>query len=124
MPDAGNLQLLHNPRCSKSRAALALLREHGAEPEIRLYLDDPLDRDALAGVLAALDTPASTLIRAGDARKAGLTDAPAHMNAERIADWLAAHPQAMQRPVLLRGDGRAVIGRPPERVLTLLEQTR
>lgn len=110
----------HNPRCSKSRAALALLRERGIVPEIVEYLKTPLDTGALRELIDVLGIPARDLIRSGEApyRQLGLAD-PATTEDELIAA-LAAHPILMQRPVARRG-GRAVVGRPPERVADLLD---
>ena len=110
----------HNPRCSKSRAALALLRERGAAPEVVEYLKTPLDAGALQELLDMLGIPVRDLIRANEAqyRQLGLAD-PATTEDELIAA-VAAHPILMQRPVARRGD-RAVVGRPPERVADLLD---
>jgi arsenate reductase len=110
--------LLHNPRCSKSRQALELLRAHGVEPVVLRYLDMPLTSQALADLVQRLGAPAATLLRTEEARGAGF--APETMDDIAILDTIAAHPHLLQRPVLIAGD-RAVIGRPPERVLTLLE---
>lgn len=114
--------LLHNPHCSKSRQALELLRAHGVEPIVVRYLDMPLTRAALADLLQRLGGPALALLRADDAREAGLD--PERMEDADILDAIAANPTLLQRPVLIAG-ARAVIGRPPERVLELIgPQTR
>ena len=112
--------LYHNPRCGKSRAALALLRERGVEPEIVEYLKTPLSADALRDLLGVLGVGARTLLRTGEApyRELGLAD-PARTEEALIAA-MAAHPILMQRPVARRG-ARAVLGRPPERVAGLLD---
>ena len=110
----------HNPRCSKSRAALALLRERGVEPEVVEYLKTPLDAGALRELLDVLGVPARDLVRAGEApyRELGLAD-PAATEDELIAA-VAAHPVLMQRPIVRRG-ARAVMARPPERAADLLD---
>ena len=97
--------LYHNPRCSKSRQALALLREHGVEPEIVEYLKAPLSADALRELLDALGTSARGLLRTGEApyRELALA-APARTEEELIAA-MAAHP--IQCSVRWRGAGRA-----------------
>jgi arsenate reductase len=120
MADADVLQLLHNPGCSKSRRALELLRDRGAEPEVRRYLDAPLDADELLDVIRLLDGPASSLVREREARDAGLAEAAGAMRDAEVASWLAAHPAAMQRPVLIHKSRRAIVARPPERVFELL----
>jgi len=118
LPDDDSLLLLHNPRCSKSRAALALLEERGVDFAVRRYLDEPLDAEELASLRRRLDRPAAEWLRRGEDayREAGL--GPDSDEAAILAA-MAAHPILVERPVLVRG-GRAVVGRPPERVLELL----
>lgn len=111
--------LWHNPRCSKSREALALLRAHGIEPRILAYLDTPPDVATLREVLRLLRLPARALLRTGEAEYAALgLDDPGNDDVALIAA-MAAHPRLIERPVYIRGK-RAAIGRPPERVLDLL----
>ena len=111
--------ILHNPRCSKSRATLELLRAHGVEPEVRLYLENPLDATELAGVVRALGVPARAIVRTEEAAwrelQAGLDGA----GDARLLAAIAAQPVLLQRPIVLVGE-RAAIGRPPENVLALL----
>jgi arsenate reductase len=113
-----DVTLWHNPRCSKSRAALKLLEEAGATITLRLYLQDPPSRTELAALQAALGRPAIDMVRTGEAafREAGLSKTYPEA---RLLDAMAAHPALIERPVAIRGD-RAVIGRPPEAVLSLL----
>jgi arsenate reductase len=113
-------RLYHNPRCSKSRGALELLRERGIEPVIVPYLDTPPGADELRGLLSMLSIPARSLLRTGEAEfeELGLAD-PARTEDELVAA-MAAHPRLIERPVFVHR-GRAVVGRPPERVLELLD---
>ncbi|MFD1341361.1 arsenate reductase (glutaredoxin) [Litorisediminicola beolgyonensis] len=113
------LTLWHNPRCSKSRAALALLEARGAKVTFRRYLEDAPDRQEIEAALAALDVPAADLLRFGEAeaKARGLTRDSAP---EALIAAMAEVPKLIERPVLFAGS-RAVIGRPPERVLTLLD---
>lgn len=113
-------RLLHNPRCSKSRAALALLEERGIDVEVVRYLETPPDIAALRTLLAQLGLPARGLIRIGEDayRELGLDD-PTLDDAVLVAA-MATHPQLIERPVFVHG-GRAVVGRPTERVLELLD---
>ena len=110
----------HNPRCSTSRSAHALIREIGEAPEVVEYLKTSLDAGALRELLDALDVPARDLVRRGEApyRELGLAD-PATTEDELIAA-VAAHPILMQRPIVRRG-ARAVMARPPERAADLLD---
>ena len=112
-------RLFHNARCSKSRGALALLRERGIEPELVHYLDTPPDAAQLRELLAMLALPPRALLRTGEAEYAGLGLADPSLDDETIIAAMAAHPRLIERPVFVHA-GRAVIGRPPERVLDLL----
>ena len=111
--------LYHNPRCSKSRAALELLRERGVEPELRLYLQDPPSKDELRGLLRRLGPARSGLIRTSEPEYAELGLDAAAIDDDALIAALYAHPRLLERPVFVVGT-RAVIGRPPERVLELL----
>lgn len=120
------LTLWHNPRCSTSRKALALLTAHHQHATIRHYLIDPPGPDDLTALARALNRPLRDLIRTTDPayKAAGLgpdSDDAALLGA------MTAHPALIQRPILIRGnlgeaDTRAVIGRPPEAILALLPQ--
>ncbi|GAB2799362.1 arsenate reductase (glutaredoxin) [Halomonas shantousis] len=110
--------MYHNPRCSKSREALALLEASGVEFRLHRYLDDPLDEKALRELAARLDGDSTELLRTNESdwKTLGI-DSPSE--AQRL-HAIADNPRLMQRPILDRGD-RAVIGRPPEAILALLE---
>lgn len=112
------ITLYHNPRCSKSRQTLALLEERGIALEVHRYLNDPLDADALTALLARLDGEACDLVRTNEPewKALGLDG----QDAEAVIGAIVTHPRLMQRPIADRGD-RAIIGRPPEAVLALLE---
>jgi arsenate reductase len=113
------LELLHNPRCSKSRAARTLLEERGLAFRERAYLEDPLSRAELEDLARRLGRPPSQWIRRGESayRESGL--GPGSSDAELLDAMLAA-PILIERPILVRG-GRAVVGRPTERLLELLD---
>lgn len=111
--------ILHNPRCSKSRATLALLEERGIEPRVVDYLKQPPTVGELNAILKKLDIEPRALMRTGetDYRELDLDD-PGLDRAELLAA-LHAHPWLMQRPIVL-ANGKAAIGRPPENVLAIL----
>lgn len=113
------VRILHNPRCSKSRATLELLRERGVEPEITLYLDSPPSRDELRSILKQLGLRPAELVRKNEVefRELGL-DAPG-ITDEQLLDAMTCHPRLIERPIVLT-NGRAAIGRPPEAVLAIL----
>lgn len=119
LPNGDDLLLLHNPRCSKSRALRSALEERGVTFTERLYLDDPLSAEELADLHGRLGGAAQALVRSKEPEyaAAGLgPDSPT----EAVLDALARYPKLLERPVLVRGD-RAAIGRPgPEAALELL----
>ena len=104
------MRLYNNPRCSKSRQAVALLKERGVTFEEHRYLTDGVHAEDLA-LLAGL---------AGIVRKNDLTEAIDVSDVDAVRALLASNPKPMQRPVLVH-EGRAVIGRPPEDILQLLD---
>jgi arsenate reductase (glutaredoxin) len=111
----------HNPSCSKSRGALDILRERGIDAEVIEYLKTPSDRATLERILALLGGPPADLVRK-DKRFAELgLRAQDYTTRDQVVTVLLAHPELMQRPVVIR-DGRAVIARPSERVLELLDE--
>jgi len=111
--------LYHNTRCSKSRGALELLQSRGIEPEIVYYLETPPSPAQLGELLRMLGLPARELLRKGEDeyRELGLDDPSLPENA--LIEAMAKHPKLIERPVFVN-NGRAVIGRPPERVLEIL----
>ncbi len=113
-------RLYHNPRCSKSRSALELLRARGVEPTIVAYLDTPPSVDELHGLLAMLGLSARELLRVGEAEYAQLGLADTGKSDHQLVEAIATHPRLIERPIFVYR-GRAVLGRPPERVLDLLD---
>jgi arsenate reductase (glutaredoxin) len=105
-----------NPRCSKCRGAEELLADRGVDAQKVYYLDTPPSREQIAHVVDLLGGDPRALVRTGEPQYAGLEDA----DREQLLDALARHPQLIERPVVIRGD-RAVIARPPERLLELLD---
>lgn len=112
-------RLYHNPRCSKSRGALELLQARGLTPVIVAYLESPPDRAQLRELLTQLGLPARELLRSGEDeyRELGLDDPS--LDETALIAAMVEHPRLIERPIFVHG-GRAVIGRPPERVLELL----
>lgn len=112
------LTIWHNPRCSKSRETLELLRARGLDPAIRHYLDDAPTLAELAEAVARLGQPARALARTGDEafRALGL---PGDAGDGAILRALAENPRLIERPLVINGD-RAALGRPPEAVLAIL----
>ena len=112
-------RLYHNPRCSKSRGALELLRERGIEPQIVAYLDTPPSAEELRELLRMLGMSARQLLRTGEEEYAKLGLSNPALDEDTLIEAMVQHPRLIERPIFVHG-GRAVLGRPPEQVLTLL----
>jgi arsenate reductase len=109
------LTVFHNPNCSTSRAALEAVSAAKVDAEVVQYLKTPLDRVALLDLLGQLEDPPADLVRKDGFFKDQGLDAADYTTPDAVADLLVAHPRLMQRPVLRKG-GRAIIGRPKDRV--------
>lgn len=112
------ITLWHNPRCAKSREALRLLEDRGAQVRVRRYLEEPPTEEELRHLLRTLGIGAKDLLRTKEARfrEAGLSaDDPE----DRLIAAMVSHPILIERPIAIRHD-LAAVGRPPERVLNVL----
>lgn len=111
--------LWHNPNCSTSRNALALLRERGIEPDVVLYLKQPPDRATLQATIRATGQPARALLRDKEALCKQLSlDDPAATD-DQLIDAMLAHPVLINRPVVITARG-ARLGRPVDKILDVL----
>jgi arsenate reductase len=108
--------LYHNPRCSKSRQALAILAASGLKPQIVEYLKTPPDEALLKRLLAQLGLRARDVLRRKEAAEAGIDP---EAGEAVLIKGIAAHPEVLERPIFVHR-GRAVLGRPPEKVLDIL----
>ncbi|MCF7551643.1 arsenate reductase (glutaredoxin) [Pseudonocardia sp. WMMC193] len=114
-----DVTIWHNPRCTKSRQALALLEAEGVDAEVVRYLDAAPDRATLEAVLVKLGTDdPRAIVRKGEKLYTELGLATADRGA--LLDAMATHPILIERPIVIRGD-RAAVGRPTEAVLDLLD---
>lgn len=113
------IEIFHNPRCSKSRATLALLQQRGHDPAIRLYLEDPPKAGELGKLLRKLGIGARDLLRKGEPEYAELGLADPSLGDDALIAAMAEHPRLIERPIVVSGR-RAAIGRPPESVLDIL----
>lgn len=113
-----DVEIWHNPRCSKSRETLKLLTDRGIDPAVRLYLDNSPDPKEIRAALAAAGLTAAELIRRKEPafKEAGL--GPDSSEDELIAA-MAAWPKLIERPLVF-ANGKARLGRPPEAVLEIL----
>lgn len=113
------IQIYHNPRCSKSRETLALLQEQGIEPVVVEYLKNPPSAKDLSAVISKLGITPRELLRSKEAeyKEAGLDDKS--VSDEQIIAAMCTYPKLIERPIVINGN-QARIGRPPQQVLEIL----
>ena len=111
------MEILHNPRCSKSRTTLNIILENNIQPTIRLYLDDPLSIEEIKDLLIKLNTTADKIVRKNEEiyKKLNLKDS----DQELLIKKISKNPILLERPIVVKGK-KAIIGRPPENVVKLL----
>ncbi|MCI0508292.1 MAG: arsenate reductase (glutaredoxin) [Gammaproteobacteria bacterium] len=114
-----HVTIYHNPRCTKSRQTLQLLKDNNIEPVIVEYLKAPPSKAELKRILKMLNIKPRDLLREKEAeyKELGLDDKS--LTNEQIIDAILAHPKLMERPIVVTGD-KAVLGRPPENVLEII----
>jgi arsenate reductase len=115
-----NVTLYFNPRCSKSRGALELLNEKGIEPTIVDYMKDPPDVETLQRIIDLLKVPVRDLIRTHEQvfKDAGMDDPD--LPDDELIEAVSQCPTLLQRPIVVVDDQRAVIARPPEKLLDII----
>ena len=116
-----DVTIFHNQSCSKSRGALEILEQRGISHDVVRYLDTPPDRATIERILDAIPDDPRSLVRTDDDKfkKLGIPKSDVTTR-EQVVQLLLAHPEVMQRPVVFVGD-RAVIARPSEKMLELLD---
>lgn len=114
------LLVFHNPSCSKSRGVLEILSDRGVSTDVVEYLKAPPDRATVERIVASIPNPPADLVRKDKRFEELGLSADDYVTAAQVVDVLLEHPELMERPVIFRGD-RAVIARPSERVLELLD---
>lgn len=113
--------IFHNPRCSKSRATLGLLQDNKIDPDIRLYLESPPTEDELVAIIAALGISPRALLRSGEDEYKELGLKNPDLSELELISAMVDNPRLIERPIVISPDGKsAVLGRPPENVLTLI----
>ena len=113
-----SLTIYHNPKCSKSRTTLALLRDKGLEPVVVDYLSTPPDVETLKSIIAALGCGPRDIMRAKESKEAGLNDPS--LDDATILKRMVENPIVIERPIVTIGT-KAAMGRPPEAVLDILD---
>jgi len=115
-----NVQIWHNPRCSKSRQALELLEQSGVEKNVVKYLEETPDKERIKQLLKMLGfSSARELMRTKEDiyKELNLKN---ESDEEKLIEAMVAHPKLIERPVIIKGD-RAIIARPPEKVTEFLK---
>ncbi len=111
--------IYHNPRCSKSRQTLALLKDHGIEPTVIEYLKTPPSAEDLGHLLQLLGMKPRDLMRRKEAPYKELNLAEESLGDDELIEAMVENPTLIERPIVVQGEA-AVIGRPPENVLTII----
>lgn len=114
-----SVTIYHNPRCSKSRQALQLLREQGIEPQIVEYLKTPPDPQTLEHLLQRLDLEPRQLMRRKETEYRALNLDDAELSRSQLIQAMVDHPKLIERPIVVNG-AQVALGRPPEKVLDVL----
>lgn len=117
------IAIYHNPRCSKSRAALGLIRQAGIEPEVVLYVKTPPTREKLQELIASMGVAPRDILRSGDALCDDLGLGDENLSDDAILEAMAAHPKLINRPIVETPLG-VKLCRPPEQVLELLPSSK
>ena len=115
-----DVTIFHNPACGKSRGALDILRERNVSHDVIEYLQAPPSRETLGRILDLLAGPPADLVRKDKRFRELNLDAADYVTRDQVIALLLAHPELMERPVVIY-QGRAVIARPSEKVLELLD---
>jgi len=113
-------KIYHNPRCSKSRQTLELLKNNGIEPEIIEYLKTPPSADELKAVLNALDMKPRDLMRKKEAEYKDNNLGDNSLSDEALIAAMVNYPKLIERPIVINNDQQYALGRPPENVLEIL----
>ncbi len=111
--------IYHNPRCSKSRAAMELLTEKGVETNVVKYLDSPPDRDTLVDLLMMLRLEPRELMRKGEQEYKDNNLDDESLSRDDLIDLMVKYPRLIERPIVVK-DGKAAIGRPIQNIIDIL----
>ncbi len=111
--------IYHNPRCSKSRATLAILEEQNETVEVIKYLETPPDKETLGHVLSALNLSPRELMRRNEVEYAENQLSDESLSDEQLIEAMIKFPKLIERPIVIKGE-KVAIGRPPESVLDIL----
>ena len=114
-----NFIIYHNPRCSKSRQTLEILNKQNVDTEIVLYLETPPSAEEVTSILKKLDLSSRDIIRKGEDEYKLLNIKDQSLTENELITFMSENPKLIERPIVVKDD-KAIIGRPPENVLSLL----
>ena len=111
--------ILHNPRCSKSRQSLELLKNNGVDAQVILYLEDPPTSSEIKNILKKLNLSPLEVLRSGETRFKELAISLEDIDDDQLIELMAENPILIERPIIFN-ETKAVIGRPPENTLDII----
>lgn len=114
-----NIRIYHNPRCSKSRQTLEIIRSEGIEPQVILYLEEALSHHEIADALRKLDMKPQDVMRKTEPEFKEYFSSLSELSDTQMIDLMRTYPKVIERPIIVT-ETAAVIGRPPERVRDIL----
>ena len=114
-----NFIIYHNPRCSKSRQTLEILSEQNVDTKIVLYLETPPSAEEVTSILQKLGLSSRDIIRKGEEEYKLLNIKDQSLTENELITFMSENPKLIERPIVVKDD-KAIIGRPPENVLSLL----
>ena len=114
-----NIEIWHNPRCSKSRETLKLLEEKNISPQVYLYLEEKPNAKMIDDILLKLDLSARELLRKSEDAYKDMNLKDKSLNDQELIKAMVNEPKLIQRPIVIKGN-QARLGRPPEQVLEIL----
>ena len=112
-------KIFHNPRCTKSRQALQLLKDNNCKIEIISYLEIDLKVSLIKDILKKLTLKPRDILRKGEQEYKDNNLKKDNLSEEDLINYMIKYPKLIERPIVIKGD-KAVIGRPPEKVLELI----
>jgi arsenate reductase len=114
-----NFTIYHNPRCSKSRQTLELIKANGIDPSIVLYLEEPPTAETLSNIINLLKLKPRDLLRKSEDEYKALNLKDTTIDDIEIIKFMSKYPKLIERPIVISGKN-AILGRPPENVLSLI----
>ena len=111
--------IFHNPRCSKSRQTLQILKDNECDTEIILYLETTIDQSVLVDVIKTISLSPRELLRKGEQEFKDNDLKNKNLSNQEIIEFMVKHPKLIERPIVIK-DNKAILGRPPENVLELI----